>query len=73
MTPRYKKPKAKGRLHDIVVNNIHYKWRTVKESVGVTLKIWKNKSVIVEEWFPCLLVENITSDRIKDIITIEKL
>ena len=65
--------KRKGRLRTIVVNNLNYKWRTDRESVGVTLKVWKNKCIIVEEWFPCLLVENITVNRVKDIITNEKL
>ncbi len=63
----------KDRLNSISVKNVAYKWRLDKLSIGTTLKIWKNKCIVVEEWFVSLPVGGITPEYIEEMIKFEKL
>ena len=65
--------KKRNKSHSILLNNIKYKWNTNKESVGITLNIWKNGCIIVDEWFVTLSIKDITTERVQKIIRIEKL
>lgn len=62
-----------NKSHSILLNNIKYRWSVGKESVGTTLKIWKNDCIIVDEWFVTLSIKDITTKRVQEIIRIEKL
>jgi len=63
----------KGKLQSITVKNMPYRWRLDKEAVGQTLKIWKNKVIIVDEWFVSLPVGGINPEYIEEMIKFEKL
>jgi len=65
--------KKQNKSHSILFNNIKYRWNTNKEPVGTTLKIWKNDCILVDEWFVTLSVKDITTERVQEIIRIEKL
>ena len=62
----------KGKLQSVTVKNVPYKWRMDKETVGHTLKIWKNKIIIVDEWFVSLPVGDMGAF-VEEMITFEKL
>ena len=62
--------KRKAKLNTVTVKNINYKWRVENEVTGSTLKIWKNKSVIIEEWFVSLCVD---AKFVEEMIKFEKL
>jgi len=62
--------KGKAKLQSITVKKVEYKWRIDKETVGSTLKIWKNKSIIVEEWFISLRP---TPEFVEEMIKFEKI
>ena len=63
----------RNKSHCILLNHIKYKWNTNKESVGITLNIWKNGCIIVDEWFVNLSIKDITTEKVQEIIRIEKL
>lgn len=65
--------KKRNKSHSILLNNIKYQWNTNKESVGITLNIWKNGCIIIDEWFVTLSIKDITTERVQEIIRIEKL
>lgn len=62
----------KGKLQSITVKNVPYKWRLDKEAVGQTLKIWKNKVIIVDEWFVSVRVGDMEAF-VDEMIKFEKL
>lgn len=61
------------RLRTITIDNIVYKWLPEKEDKnnGITLKIWKDKILLIEEWYVSPPKSGITPERVKKIIEFE--
>jgi hypothetical protein len=61
----------RNRLRTTTVSNKKYKWKIVNEKIGITLKIWYNKELLVEEWY--VSKKDIHPNQVKKIIQKEKL
>jgi hypothetical protein len=61
----------RARVKTVKVNQKEYKWKEFKEKVGITLKVWYNKELLLEEWY--ITKPQLSNEYVRKIITRDNL